>query len=140
MTERFQVSSRATGMRRTIDVWVYDTVEELRQAASCFSPHLTVDEAHGVCQTPTYRWPRPPGAWFGVIRYHRGQLDAATVVHEVTHAAMEIYFADCTDWNSRTRAHFRADNEPIAYLMGELVERVNNGFHRMGAIDREGSS
>jgi len=132
MPDRFQVSSRATGVRRTLDVWVYDDVEAMRAAARRFFPEHAYLTTGACCQIPGYRFPRPAGPWFGIIRYFRGQLDTETIVHEIAHAAMEIYFADCTSWDSRTRAHFRGDNEAIAYLVGELASRVTQGMRRAG--------
>ena len=133
MTVRFQVSTRASGLRRTIDVYLYDTVEELRAAASNASPDHSFESTGGVCQVPSYKWPRPDLAWFCVIRLHRKQIDFDTVAHEATHAAMEIYHADIMKWNAKARAHFRADNEPIAYLVGEITERILFNLQRRNA-------
>lgn len=131
---RFQVATSASGQRRTIDVWVYDTLEELRAAAHRFNPLRSFIDAAGCFQHSGYRWPSPEQAWFGIIRLYRGQLTTETIAHESTHAAAEIYFADCTQWDSRARAHFRGDNEPLAYMVGQLASRITAQLYRIGAL------
>ncbi|TFD27500.1 hypothetical protein [Cryobacterium cryoconiti] len=132
--ERFTISSRATGIRRTVVVFIYDTVEELKAAAFTFNGFVCDDNAAAVTQGWGYHHGRPellPVS--AVVRMHHGMIDAEVVAHELAHAAMGIYMADRVCWHSRARAHFSLANEPFAYLLGQLVSMATYHLHRLGA-------
>lgn len=60
----------------------------------------------------------------GTINLCTESLEINYVTHECVHAAMHQYVAHWIKWESRARVHMAADNEPIAYLIGEMVEKV----------------
>lgn len=134
VVERFTVSSRATGRRRTAVVFIYDTAEQMRTAATAFNGN-----PHSDSEAVTQAWDARPGhgdslpAAMTLIRLHRGRINTEIVAHEVTHAAMAMYRVDQVLPFSRARVHFHNANEPFAYLLGELLARACNEIHRRGA-------
>lgn len=127
MTVTFDVSTEWTGQERTVTVHVHDTVEELRAEANAYhgSTVHVFEDAYGACNS------------FGdevVIRFAQGFITAGILAHEVTHASMAIYALDvlCHKPYARASAHVRADNELIAYIVGDLTTRVNDQLHDLG--------
>lgn len=130
--ERFSVSSRATGVRRSVLVHVYEDREALLAAANAFG--FPEQSAPGGL-THSFGYPHPAPEHLrhmALIRLHRGQLDSNTIAHEAAHAALHIYFGDCAKWHSRARAHVTGNNEPLAYLIGDLTGAIHFKLHELG--------
>jgi hypothetical protein len=132
---RFSVRSSATGTARAVLVHVYDTKADLLTAARAFGSEVSEADTGAITHSFGYRFPPPESMrHMALIRLHLGQLDSETISHEVTHAAMHVYFADRARWHSRARAHMTGDNEVIAYLIGELTGRIHARLHQLGHI------
>lgn len=130
---RFTVSSRATGTRRSVVVWVYDTREEMLAAANAFRPGSADADTGAICHGLEGVAPPPEHRRvLAIVRLHRGQLSAETISHEMTHAAAQIYCFDLVRRYSSALAHIHAGNEPLAYLVGELTGRTYENLHRLG--------
>lgn len=131
--QRFTVSSTATGTRRSVVVWVYDTQEEMVAAATAYSPGSADMNTAGTCHSFGGIVPPPPHERFRcIVRLCRPYLDLETFSHEMVHAACAIYAHDKVGQYSRAVAHIHAGNETLAYLAGELIERTNSNLHRLG--------
>lgn len=133
---QFQISTRNTGRLRTVQVCVYDTVEELRQAgvkhAQQFTPDITegFDAAYGLAQSfdkihvyQSGKVKRLPPA--GFIRLWKGALRTGIITHECTHMAVAIYKQDI----AKTIPDMERE-EKLCYLVGDLSARlVNRLYH-----------
>lgn len=140
MIERFRIATAATGFRRQVFVHIYDNKEELAKA-HCKARETRYDPADdiagGVVIQQGFRWPQPQTAPVVVMRLWTEQLTTRTIAHEATHAAAAFYFMDSVPgWDSRARAHFLGDHEPLAYLIGDITAEVVSGLYRTGMLPR----
>ncbi|WP_114589412.1 hypothetical protein [Microbacterium arborescens] len=138
IVERFRVASRATGVRRQVEVLVYDDRLELARAHAAdrgyeFDPED--DVAGGVVIRSGFAWPRPDPGPIVVMRLWTGQLTTRTVAHESTHAAAAFFFMDSVPgWDSRARSVLIGNHEPLAYLIGDFSSEVIRNLYRVGLL------
>lgn len=139
MIARFQISTRASGRRRTAQVRVYETAEELRAAGRRYwaraSPDLVGDVTDGTVglsqsfERLTYetdgRVVRHPEV--GFIRLCRPHSGGGVIAHECTHMALAIFGQDVSGAIGDMETE-----EKLCYLVGELVRGVVNGLNRHG--------
>lgn len=137
--DRFRVATRASGVRRQVWVHVYDDRAAMHRAhykalGKPYDPDE--DVAGGVVFTGDWHWPRPTnGRPIVTMRLWAGQLTTRTIAHESLHAAAAIYFADVmAGWDSRQRTLLSGDNEPLAYLVGDIAAEVVAGLYRLGRL------
>ncbi|MDR6794383.1 hypothetical protein J2X12_002880 [Pseudarthrobacter oxydans] len=133
---RFQVATRATGFRRVVQVHVYEDLDELRAATQ---RQWTTSEGHSdaaaTCTSFDSLLPAPEHSHtVAVIRLWTGQLTTRTVAHEVTHAAMHIYFLDRLRQYAQARRHLHIGNEEIAYMVGDMSSDVIERLYRLGLL------
>lgn len=131
MTSRaIKLSSRALGKRDHLTVRIYDTVEELRTAATRFNGH-TSDEDNatlGVTQLARNEdWSR---VWV-TVRLARGYLSTQIVAHELHHATAAIYGASLGK-RIDTRAHLNHHNEPFAHLFSDFMHHLVDRMYALG--------
>lgn len=135
MFRRFRVATKATGVRRQVFVHVYDDREVLARAHTqardrAYNPENTI--AGGVVVQQGYRWPLPEYGPIIVMRLWTGQLTTRTIAHESTHAATTLYFMDCVPgWDSRARSVLIGDDEPLAYLIGDITAEVVSKLYEL---------
>jgi len=122
-----RVSSRALGHRSRVRVYVYDTLEELRSAATRFSGE-EFSNAAGVTQLYTNA---DDTECLPVIRLARTHLGSTVVSHEMHHAAAALYGVT-TGRSARARSHLTHYNEPFAYLFSDLFARLVDALYRHG--------
>ena len=133
-----RVSSRALGSRKTVRVYIYDTVEELREAGQRFSPDEDVSDAYGLHQS--YRRERyDDGTWSVksnpyIVRLWRDLLGSNHTTHEMVHAAQAIY-GDTLNGDEPVTEIMNGGNEPFAYLVSDLVMRLVNRLYALGFYD-----
>lgn len=133
-----RVSTRRTGERRTVRVWIYDTLEELRDAAQRFNPNTEpgwFDDALGVCQTYDVADAEgvvrlDPTAPM-IVRLFRGELGVGVVSHELNHAATHIYGATLTP-DVRAVDVLHNANETLAHLQSDLTRRLISRLWDLG--------
>ena len=121
------VSSRALGHRLRVTVYVYDTLAEMRHAATAYNGTDNHDSL-GVTQCRTDEQGRTVSV---LIRMARGHLGTQIVVHEVHHAATALYGASLPDQVSRIE-HFNHMNEPFAHLQSDLTVRLVDRLYALG--------
>lgn len=131
-----RVSSRALGKRKAVRVYIYDTVEELREAASRFAPGVDFSEAAGTAQSYQRIRIEANGtettiAAPYIIRLWRERLAAAVVTHELVHIAQQIY-GDTLAADTLADEVMHASNEPFAYLVSDLVDRLVDRLYDLG--------
>lgn len=135
MNREITVSSRALGKREFVRVVVYDTLEEMRAAATAcndndHSSALGVTQA--VVEIETLRAHRV------TVRLARPCLGVRVVSHEIHHAATALYGAYTRDRISR-KAHLTHANEPFAYLFSDLFASLVQRLYALGYYE-EGTS
>lgn len=132
---QFQISTRNSGRKRTVQVCVYDTVDELREAGRAHSKQITpditegFDNAYGLCQShdrikvyESGAIRRMPDA--GFIRLWKGALRTGIITHECTHMAVAIYKQDV----AKTIPDMDRE-EKLCYLVGDLSARLVNKLY-----------
>lgn len=140
MVARFRVATRATGIRRQVWVHVYDDREQLARA-HCKARDRAYDPdediAGGVTLDQGYRWPAPEVTPCVTMRLWTGQLTTRTIAHESLHAASIFYMMDSVPgWDSRARATFMGNDEPLAYLVGDITAEVITSLYRVGLLPK----
>jgi hypothetical protein len=126
-----RVSSKALGPRLVVKVHIYDTVQELRDAAEAFN-----GTEHGDAVGVTQVWADENGrAGSVIVRLARPCLGGRVVSHEMHHAATALYGAHVGDRISR-RAHLNHHNEPMAHLFSDLLYRLVDRLYALGYYDR----
>lgn len=132
---RFRVATRASGLRRQVWVHVYEDRDLLHRAhyRALEKPYVPGDDvAGGVTFTGGWRWPKPDPGPIVVMRLWTGQLTTRTIAHESTHAGCALYAADVMPgWDSRMRTLVLGDQEPLAYLIGDIAAEVTAGLYRL---------
>lgn len=126
---RFKISTEHSGRKRTIQVCVYDTLEQMRRAGEAYSRKHTAgqtgfNEAYGLSQIHQREYVFESGAvrkhpYAGFIRLARGHLQAGLLAHECTHMAIGIYQQDV----QRTIPDMERE-EKLCYLVGDLMARL----------------
>lgn len=141
---RFRVGTSHTGIRRNIDVFVLKDQYELSHFAYDMARGRKVNYklTAGLFWHPGYAWPKPEGSWFGYILMHQGDLTTRVIAHESTHAAMEMYYADCVTKKklkkkSFVRKTFNGTNETIAYIVGDLSAAIVKQLYNRGLFPKE---
>lgn len=132
----FRISTRNSGRLRTINVWVYDTVEELRTAGERHSKRIGsnetgFDQAYGLTQSftgvrvyesgATRRDPRA-----GHIRLCKQHLLTGIISHESTHMAVAIYREDV----GKTIPDMERE-EKLCYLVGDICSKIVNRLYAL---------
>lgn len=125
-----RVSSRALGHRSRVRVYVYDTLEELRAAATRFNGG---DHTNAAGVTQLYSNADDTDC-LPVIRLARTHLGSTVVSHEMHHAAAALYGVT-TRRSSRARTHLTHYNEPFAYLFSDLFASLVDRLYRHGYYD-----
>jgi hypothetical protein len=142
LLKKFQISTRESGRFRTVQVFVYGSVEELRKAAICYanrngqeSPNYYAN-AEGVASYMTcgkFQENDPKGTMTkdppaGLIRLWAGALAAGVVMHEILHIAIDIYEDDCFKRLGFPGQENIKAQEVLCYiaasLTGKLVDRL----------------
>lgn len=135
-----RISSRATGDRRFVRVYVYDTVEEMRAAAQRFSPNADgFANAGGVTQSYQIHTINADGTsrlkqTLLIIRLVRDRLGTAPVCHEVNHAATAIY-GSTLDPDVLAVDVLDNANETLAYLQSDLTRNLVDRLYALGYYD-----
>ena len=139
---KFQISTRWTGRKRTIQVYVYDNVKELRAAAHEYDEYLgneytSLDQVHGIT-SPHQSEKLIGGVWHktdkaGLIRLYKDGLRTGIISHEATHMACSIYEDDWLEkkglpWGDET------NNEVLAYLVGDITSKIVNKLYQKGLL------
>lgn len=132
-----RVSTRRTGERVVVRVYVYDDLDVMRDAATRFSANgETFDGCMGVCQTfwlsdddgvVVFKSPI-------IVRLWRGALGTAVVTHELSHAACEVY-ARSIDLSSPAGEHLHNANEVLAHLHSDLNRSLIARLYALGYYD-----
>jgi hypothetical protein len=133
-----RVSSRATGTREVVRVYIYDELEDLQLAAARFHGETEAGQwgdTLGVCQTYTVQG-MVDGEWVTkrqpiVVRLWRGRLDTRIVTHEMSHAACEVY-GRTLDSEALASDHLDNANEPLAHLHSDLTAQLVDRLYALG--------
>lgn len=131
-----RISTRRTGERVVVRVYVYDELQALRDAAARFTADGdTFAAALGICQMYSITDVDSDEVVYEspvIVRLWRGALNAAIVTHELCHAACEIYGRSVAGpWES-ARSHMRISNEVLAHLHSDLNEALNRRLWALG--------
>jgi hypothetical protein len=127
---RFQLSTNRTGTHRVVRVELFDTLEQLREAAVARG-YARADEQHPPMAL-MIPWQRPEGGWedreprahLATLWFARDTVTVVEIAHEATHAAAHLYSVDCYRNHARAAAHLHGWNEPLAYLTADIVGHV----------------
>lgn len=137
----FQISTRWTERKRTIQVYVHDTPEDLRLAGNAYNKAIgaegNLEHAVGLCQSH-YSEKLKNGEWVlteaaGVIRLTRENLKTGVISHEAAHMAVNIYDQD---WRQEHGDPYDdIDNQEIlAYLVGDITSKIVNKLYEKNLI------
>lgn len=125
-----RVSSRATGARRHVRVYIYDTLDELRDAARNHAGETArFDHAVGVCQTWNDAITRRVTAV--IVRLCKNHLGTRVIVHEMNHAAAAIYGSTLPASVKAVRI-LHQGNETLAYLQSDLTANLVDRLYELG--------
>lgn len=129
MSERvITVSSRALGCREKVSVHVYETVEQLRRAATAYNG----TDNHGTLGvTQVSCWAKDGRLRSVIIRLARGHLSTQIVGHEMHHAATAIY-GDHVGGRVSSKTHLTHHNEPFAHLFSDLLCKLVDRLYALG--------
>lgn len=148
----FQVSTKHTGQRRRIKVFVYDTVEQLKRATR------KRDGFYGFVQEP--QWyeqmaattnslslvpvgedpkgdgPSTPYITIRLSKDKLHQYPTEIITHESTHAALYLYKHDCQDEVEGDEVVLQdlEKEEMLCYLVGEISRKVVNKLYEKGVM------
>lgn len=138
MTERFQVSTRRTGLLRIVRVEVLEPGEfraaYFREWArrNASTSHL---DGYDVLATvlPRLDWEdRDPRPYQARMLFRADHLTATVIAHEATHAALHLYSIDSYRDHARASAHLHVGNEVVPYLVGDIFAGI---AQRMSTAD-----
>ncbi|UVF60408.1 hypothetical protein SEA_MEYRAN_56 [Gordonia phage Meyran] len=135
-----RVSSRATGERREVRVWVYDTLAEMRAAGTRFNGH-DFSNAGGITQQYSRVRTDTDGRRIAhastiIVRICRQRLGTTVVVHEMNHAAVSIYGSSLRG-NELAIDVLDNANETLAYLQSDLTGALVRRLHDLGYYESE---
>ena len=122
-----RLSSRALGCTSRVRVYIYGTVEEMREAGTRFNG---CDFSDAAALTQAY-YDAPHTHCLPIVRLARGQLDVRIVSHEMHHASAALYAVRLAP-DARARAHLTHYNEPFAHLFSDLLHRLTNRLRALG--------
>lgn len=125
-----RVSSRALGHRSRVRVYVYDTLDEMRAAATAFTGD-EFDRAGAVTQLYSNE---DDTSCLPIIRLAATHLGSTIVSHEVHHATAALYGA-ALGRSARARAHLTHYNEQFAYLFSDLFGSLVRALYGHGYYD-----
>lgn len=133
-TATIRVSSRALGPRLTVYVYVYETVNEMRRAATAYNgaPHT---DSLGVTQVTTDSLGKDARVNSVTVRLARNHLGTRVVVHEMNHAAV-AWYGSTVGARISSRAHLNQANEPLAHMASDLTGRLVDRLYALGYYDR----
>jgi len=109
--------------QHVVVVKVFETKEDMHDHYSKLTGKI--EERDVVAYTTGKDWGLQDG--FGPaneILLVDGSIDLRLIVHECTHAANDIYLVDYVKPKDEATKHYARDQEPIAYLMGDLVVAI----------------
>lgn len=135
-----RVSSRATGERRHVRVYIYDTIEEMDTAAHRFNGAETDGHTRGWTQAFTVHTIHPDGTMTEkqsvlVVRLQKDHLGTQVVVHEINHAATAIYGSTLDDDVKAVDVLHNA-NETLAHLQSDLTRALVDRLYELGYYDK----
>lgn len=144
MDNHFQISTRWTGRKRTIQVYVHNTAIDLQKAGARYNKKIgalgSIGDAVGLCQSfrretlVNGEWIQKPDA--GIIRLTKNALTTGVISHEAAHMASNIYEHD---WLESHGAPWEdIENEEIlAYLVGDITSKIVRKLYRLGYYDKQ---
>ncbi|MCI2958230.1 hypothetical protein MN032_11025 [Agromyces atrinae] len=125
-----RISSRATGERRTVRVYVYTDLAEMRAAASGFR-----GQDHSDSLGVTHAYVDDDGrVTVPIIRLWVGALSAIIVSHEIAHAALAI-FGSTLPKRIATAKHLHNANETHAHLHSDLESSLIRMLYAHGYFE-----
>ena len=138
MVKRLRVSTSRTGHRRTVQVIVYDSVQEMQRAATKYveAPPGMFDNALGVSQPREHMLITEDGSVTstsaaGTVRFVKGHMGAGIVAHEMVHMGLAIYRRD----SRRAPLGNMKNEEQLCHLVSDLTSRAVNAFWRAGLYE-----
>lgn len=149
---QFTVIGAIGGKRWRVRVVLHETVAELQRAGERYKgmPRGEFANAGGVSQPQTRlkavggEWVEGPGA--GVVRLARENLTAEVVTHEMVHMGLALYrWSWAPGLNGGpdvdARGHLAlaemANEETLAYLIGEMTQQAVDKLYALGAWGSE---
>lgn len=139
---KFQISTRWTERKRTIQVYIHDTPKELLAYANRYNKSIGSDEvitdAVGLCQSFTLEklvnneWVPTPAA--GFLRFSTEALTSGIISHEAAHMASNIYEQDWLPKHGPPWENI-ANEEVLAYLVGDITSKVVRQLYKRGLVD-----
>ncbi|WP_066038669.1 hypothetical protein [Herbiconiux solani] len=126
-----RLSTRRTGERRWVRVYVYDELNEMREASTRFNGNDNSDAA-----AVTQAYYSAGRVTLVIIRLWRGALSAEVVGHEVHHAATAIYGSTLPK-KIRTDLILTHYNEVYAHLHSDLEAKLVDRLYDLGYYDRK---
>lgn len=128
------LTTELTGVERRVKIILYDTVEEMREAAGNWKfdsdGHEHYADALGITHTfypKRFKNPAkksPPHC--AVMRLAREHTGLTIVSHEVVHLAQYLYGLDMLEGTSKkVKRHMDGSNESFAYLYSGLLETIS---------------
>lgn len=126
-TRLIRISSRATGERRHVRVYIYPTLDDMRAASDRFNgnDHSTAGGTTQAYLDDDGRTSVP------IIRLAATHLGSTIVCHEVHHAATGIYGSTLGPDAQLGEVLF-FNNEPFAYLYSDLFAGLVSALWRHG--------
>lgn len=133
--KQFQISTRNSGRYRTIQVCVYESVKEMREAGAEYNSSSVEEmgKVWGLCQAyykerlDGKHWVKSPEA--GYIRLVKDACRTGIIAHEATHMAVAIYQQDI----QRTIPDMDRE-ERLAYLVGDITSEIVKGLYKYKLI------
>jgi len=142
---KFQVSTRWSGRKRTIQVVVHSTAKELREEGDKYNHSIgskeeVGGEAVGLSQG-SYKEKYVDGVWIklpdaGVIRFVAGRTTTGIIAHESTHMACSIYDNDWFEEHGNPFDNME-NQEILAYLVGDIASRIVSKLYEYNVIKQE---
>lgn len=137
--DRFQVSTRRTGLLRVVPVEVHHDADEFasvyrRRWAPLTRDSDPTDVAGSVIPVKTWadRDPRPVICRLMLLALEQNAMPISLVIHEATHVAMHIYSVDGYRDNAKASAHLRGANEAIPYIVTDIAVSIAKRLQRLG--------
>ena len=125
-SDLIRVSSRALGVKRRVIVRVYESLNDMRQAAERFNGNV---HTHSGAVTQTY-CDTEGRITVPVIRLTPDYLTTEIVGHELHHATCAIYGSTLKDESvADVLTHH---NEPFAHLYSDLLRATTNALYAHG--------
>lgn len=128
---KFQVSTQHLSVPCRVYVYVYDTVEEMREAALRYNDEFRdLSETYGIChrRTAVDAETHEDVRHEAIMRLAAPHCTTGIVSHELTHAAAYFYSQEYK-LNKRTKIE---DEEKLCYLVGDLMHKVINKLYKYG--------